>query len=137
MLKYSSRGFTLIELMIVMAVIAVLAALAYPSYGEYVMKSRRGLATTCLTEHAQQMERRFSTSLAYNATTTLPVLGCATDLTNAYTFEFGSGEPTQSSYRVVAIPTGVQTNDVCGTLGLNQRGVKDRSTSEEMSNCWR
>ena len=36
-----SRGFTLIELMIVVAVVAILAAVAYPSYLDYVRKARR------------------------------------------------------------------------------------------------
>lgn len=39
-LARKSRGFTLIELMIVVAIVAVLAALALPAYQNYVVKSR-------------------------------------------------------------------------------------------------
>lgn len=46
--KYSVRGFTLIELMIVVAIIAVLASVAYPSYKEYVARSRRAEARAVL-----------------------------------------------------------------------------------------
>ena len=37
---HGTRGFTLIELVIVMAVAAILSALAIPSYSDYVLRSR-------------------------------------------------------------------------------------------------
>jgi type IV pilus assembly protein PilE len=131
------QGFTLIELMIVVAIIGILAAVAYPSYTSYAQKTRRGAATACLAEFSQQMERRYSASLAYDSTTTLPTLSCATDLTNFYTFEFGDSGPFQAAFRVVAAPQGSQANDGCGTLSLNQRGVKAKTGSLDLSDCWK
>jgi type IV pilus assembly protein PilE len=132
-----NQGFTLVELMIVVGIIAILASIAYPSYTSYTQKTRRGTATACLAEFSQHMERRYSASLAYNTTTTLPTLGCVTDLTNFYTFEFGDSGPDQTTYRVVAIPQGGQTNDGCGTLSLNHRGVKAKTGSLNLSDCWK
>ena len=90
-----SRGFTLIELMIVVAIIAVLASIAYPSYIKYITKTRRNAATACLSEYANYMERHYTTYLSYEKqtadTTWPPALGCAdtTQTGDYYNYSFG------------------------------------------------
>lgn len=63
-----SRGFTLIELMIVVAVIGVLAAIAYPSYQRYVIKSHRADTMSEMQNIAGQIEARKLSSGSYSAT---------------------------------------------------------------------
>ena len=46
--KRSSRGFTLIELMIVVAIIGILAAVAIPAYQDYTAKAQASEAMTIL-----------------------------------------------------------------------------------------
>lgn len=140
MKKYLSRGFTLIEVMIVLAIIAIITAIALPSYESHVQTTRRGAAAGCLLEIAQQMERRYVSSLTYNATTTLPPIGCVTDQAANYTFEFTTGNPQTTTYSIEAIPAGGQASDSCGNLALNEKTVKKAAgvtDAATVKKCWK
>jgi len=58
--RSGSRGFTLIEIMVVVAVVAILAAVAYPSYMESVRRGWRAEARTALMQEMQQQERVYT-----------------------------------------------------------------------------
>ena len=51
-----SRGFTLIELMIVVAIVGILAGIAYPSYMDHVRKGNRAKAQAFLMDVAQRQQ---------------------------------------------------------------------------------
>ena len=141
-----SAGFSLIELMIVVAIIAVLAALAYPAYQQYVIKTNRKAAEACLSEHANYMERLYTTTLNYGqmpasgstagtTATVLPTLDCAatSQTGNNYNYQFGPSSPSTTGYTVQAIPSStLQKKDTCGTLSINQAGTRSPTTSQ----CW-
>lgn len=131
------QGFTLIELMVVVVIVAILAAIAYPSYTNQVRESRRAKAGACLLELAQYMERHYTTNLSYldpstGSPITLPMTSCRNELSNHYAFSF-DGTPTATAFKLKADPTGAQASDHCGTLKIDQAGVKSPTTA----GCWK
>lgn len=106
-----SRGFTLIELMIVVAIVAILAAIAYPAYTESIRKGRRAEARTALAELLQQQERYMTQRNCYlaftnTAGTVAPVTSTLCGITSASPVPFktytGDSGPTNASYWLAA-----------------------------------
>ena len=137
----ASRGFTLMEIMIVVLIIGILAAIALTSYQRQVVESRRKAATACLMESAQFMERFYTTNLRYDENTAgnavaLPAVSCFGDLAAFYTFAIGAVD--QRTFRIDAAPQGVQASrdGLCGTLSLTQAGLRGVSGTGTVAECW-
>ena len=60
MSKSSTRGFTLIELMIVVVVLSIIMTIAVTSYRDSVLKARRAEAKADMLEMAQLLERYYT-----------------------------------------------------------------------------
>ena len=127
----STRGFTLIELMIVIAVIAVLASIALPAYTEQVRKSRRSDALSNISQVALQLEKWRASNPSYSDYKVPPELS-----TTFYTVALASGA-TGSAYTITATPKSgsAQANDRCGkfTYAFDAGTV---TKSADQSDCW-
>lgn len=144
----STRGFTLIEVMITVAIVGILAAIAYPSYQSYILRSHRSEGMALLSEAAARMERYYAQNSTY-ATATLSKLGL-TSTANATTvnsangyYSLTLGTLTATSYSLSAAPQNAQRSDSCGTLTLDSTGLKGAANTTAtanaatVSNCWR
>ena len=80
--NFGTRGFTLIELMIVVVIVAVIAAVALPAYFGSIRKSRRADAIAAVSQIQQGQERWRANDAAYTAT--LSNLNVATPTTSGY-----------------------------------------------------
>ena len=131
------RGFTLLELMIVVAVVAILAAIAYPSYQDQIRKSRRAQAKADLVEYAALAERFHTTNNTYEGFS-LPVTVSPREAGAAvhYNLTPAGAFTTANTFTITATPTTGQSADRCGTLSLNQAGVKTESGAAALSECW-
>ena len=63
-----SKGFTLVELMIVVAIVAILTTIAYPNYRDYVIRGQLVDATQGLSALRANIERYFQDNRTYTAT---------------------------------------------------------------------
>jgi type IV pilus assembly protein PilE len=150
--RKGSKGFTLIELMIVVAIIGILAAIALPVYNEYVLRGRLSAMCNVLTELRAKMELYYQDNRTYVGTSTsTPCIAGTTYYYSSNTS--GSVASTSSADFTLACATASTafTLTATGTSGLvsgftytiNQQDTKTTTTatgsqwgSKSWSSCW-
>ncbi|WP_257386715.1 type IV pilin protein [Tahibacter caeni] len=145
--RSKSGGFTLLELMIVVVIIAMLASFAMPAYQRYSQRARRADGKELLMRVAAAQERYYTNFNRYavNPLTGATSLGLSslTSERGYYTISSANGATGNTqSYVLSAIPVpgGPQAADQCGTLTVNNTGVKTPAANAMPQNsngaCW-
>lgn len=136
----SSKGFSLIELLVAIAVLGILAALAMPAYHSYRLRANRVEARVTLVEAAQLAERWFVRNNTYagvdDVNTGDPMFP-ATSPHGLYTLAYNA--PAAAAFSITATATGSQLGDSdCATLSINHLGQRSSSNAQGIAtqNCW-
>ena len=116
-----SKGFTLIELMIVLVIVAILAAVAFPAYRESVRRGNRRAAQAAMMEIVNQEHQYFVANRVYADTATLGY-ALDTDVDTNYNFAIALDAGPPPGFTVTFTPQGGQASD--GNLTVNSVGVK-------------
>lgn len=126
------HGMTLIELLIVVSVMGILLALAVPGYSSYTLRVHRTEAIRLLLQAAMCQERIHASRGSYDTSMCHPGSG-----QQRYQITYESPDTQGLSYIAIATPKGAQLADPCGSLSLDQNGVRNISAMNiSVMKCW-
>jgi type IV pilus assembly protein PilE len=129
----NSKGFSLIELLIVVALVGILSAVAFNMYADNVIASNRSEGRAELTATAASLEKCKSLYGVYD-NVNCPVLATIATESNLYSIDTTGRTPT--TFTLVATAVGPQLRDAdCTTLSLTNTGVKT-ATGVDPTVCW-
>lgn len=137
----TSRGFTLIELMVSVAIVAILAAIAYPSYADYVLRSRLVEPANTLSAMRASMEQYYQDNRTYSNASSTIVSPCdSTKLPALKDFKISCAVATTGdSYKITA--TGISGHATDGFVySVTNTDAKGSTVSSAWGggtySCW-
>lgn len=133
-----SRGFSLLEVIVVTAIVAILAAIAAQSYARYAFRSHRTEAHHMLLAIAQAQERWHA--IYHRYADDLGELGYGNPALSPHGYYEVALSATDDGFVATAMPINRQAADACGSLSLDQAGRKRPDDADAAANangrCW-
>lgn len=134
--RATTRGFTLLELMVSLSIMGILAATAIPHIQGHLQQARRTDAVATLLLAANWLERAATANGQYPLDPNhrgpgLPV-GLQQSPGGHYRIDLNS--PDGQGFTLTAQPVAQQADEPCGWLQLNERG--QRLSQHELTHCW-
>lgn len=136
-----TKGFTLIELMIVIVVISILASIAFASYNSSLVKARRLDAARIMTEAAQYMERNYTDHNQYTKSNFSTLYGSAASPHYELLIEIGiiPSSTDSGANQYFKITAQSSSDKECSPMTLDSRGIKTakgQSSGDIINKCW-
>lgn len=130
---FKSKGFTLIEIMIVVAIIGILSSIAIPSYQDYVIRANLVDATNTLLSTRARMEQHFQDNRSYQ--TVGAFTSPCTTVPNAGKFSFACSNVTPSTYTITATGSGIVS---AFRYSINEQNLQVTISTKwgNSGNCW-
>lgn len=131
-----TRGFTLIEVMIVVAIIAILASIALPSYQEYILRSRLVEGTNELSAMRARMEQYFQDNRTYVATGAFTPPCLTPQTAGTFSVSCAAGDITATTYLITATGSDTTADFVYTINAQGTRATTGSSWGHTCSTTW-
>jgi type IV pilus assembly protein PilE len=152
-----TKGFSLLELMVVLVIISILTAIAVPAFRDSAVKSRRNDAQAALISFASALERKYTETGTYCDNGTVAITAPSDHDCKDTDGDGDTGAPTifsstvpvdgsianynlvinsvdRAVFEIRAVRAGSMLNDECGDFVLTQTGQKSQVNGSEA--CW-
>lgn len=123
-----TKGFSIIEVLVVVAIVAVLIMLILPRFNDQSLKANRQAAIASLTDVSQQLERHYASNQTFAG------FPNANSVSQGGYYNISVRTATATAYAIEATAQGDQQRDSIRTFRINHAGLQQHSLSSSPNN---